>query len=67
MLLQAFLQQIVNSIERKYGLGKMCTDRFIVWPQGERERKFVIECKCSATAWIRLSPREYVNELVTTI
>ena len=48
LLLQAFLQRIVNSggrIEREYGLGKMRTDLLIVWPQGERTRKFVIECK----------------------
>ena len=48
LLLQAFLQRIVNSggrIEREYGLGRMRTDLLIVWPQGERERKFVIECK----------------------
>ena len=48
LLLQAFLQRIMNSggrIEREYGLGRMRTDLLIVWPQGERERKFVIECK----------------------
>ena len=48
LLLQAFLQRIVNSggrIEREYGLGKMRTDLLLVWPQGERTRKFVIECK----------------------
>ena len=48
LLLQAFLQRIMNSggrIEREYGLGRMRTDLLIVWPQGERTRKFVIECK----------------------
>ena len=48
LLLQAFLQRIMNSggrIEREYGLGRMRTDLLIVWPQGKRERKFVIECK----------------------
>ena len=48
LLLQAFLQRIMNSggrIEREYGLGRMRTDLLIVWPQGEREREFVIECK----------------------
>ena len=46
LLLQAFLQRIVNSggrIEREYGLGRMRTDLLIVWPQGEL--KVVIECK----------------------
>ena len=48
LLLQAFLQRIVNGggrIEREYGLGRGRTDLLIVWPQGERTRKFVIECK----------------------
>ena len=48
LLLQAFLQRIVNSggrIEREYGLGRRRTDLLIVWPQGERTRKIVIECK----------------------
>ena len=48
LLLQAFLQRIVNSggrIEREYGLGRGRTDLLIVWPQGEGTRKFVIECK----------------------
>ena len=48
LLLQAFLQRIVNSggrIEREYGLGRMRTDLLIVWPQGDQTRKFVVECK----------------------
>ena len=48
LLLQAFLQRIVNSggrIEREYGLGRMRTDLLIVWPQGNQTRKIVIECK----------------------
>ena len=59
LLLQAFLQRIVNSggrIEREYGLGRMRTDLLIVWPAGggrgttpAREpgqmMKVVIECK----------------------
>ncbi len=48
LLLQAFLQRIVNSggrIEREYGLGHMRTDLLMIWPQAERTRKFVIECK----------------------
>ena len=48
LLLQAFLQRIVNSggrIEREYGLGRMRTDLLIVWPQGDQTHKFVIECK----------------------
>ena len=48
LLLQAFLQRVVNSggrIEREYGLGRGRTDLLIVWPQGGRTRKYVVECK----------------------
>ena len=48
LLLQAFLQRIVNGggrIEREYGLGRGRTDLLIIWPQDGRARKFVIECK----------------------
>ena len=59
LLLQAFLQRVVNSggrIEREYGLGRMRTDLLLVWPVGDaraqaqagerREtQKVVIECK----------------------
>ena len=48
LLLQAFLQRIVNSggrIEREYGLGRGRTDLLILWPHGDETRKVVIECK----------------------
>ena len=52
LLLQAFLQRVVNSggrIEREYGLGRGRTDLLIVWPRGAgaagRADRFVIECK----------------------
>ena len=59
LLLQAFLQRIVNSggrIEREYGLGRMRTDLLIIWPlaafgagehasRSNEVRKTVIECK----------------------
>ncbi len=50
LLLQAFLQRIVNSggrIEREYGLGRMRTDLLIVWPvPGDASvQRVVIECK----------------------
>ena len=48
LLLQAFLQRIVNSggrIEREYGLGRGRTDLLVVWPQAGEVRRFVIECK----------------------
>ena len=48
LLLQAFLQRIVNSggrVEREYGLGRRRTDLLILWPQGGQTRKIVVECK----------------------
>ena len=50
LLLQAFLQRVVNSggrIEREYGLGRMRTDLLIVWPLPGAgvQQKTVIECK----------------------
>ena len=48
LLLQAFLQRIVNGggrIEREYGLGKMRTDLLILWPYGTHMQKVVIELK----------------------
>ncbi len=48
LLLQAHLQRIVNGggrIEREYALGSGRTDLLIAWPQGGRERRFVVECK----------------------
>ena len=50
LLLQAFLQRIVNRggrIEREYGLGRMRTDLLVVWPLpgGHGEARTVIECK----------------------
>ena len=48
LLLQAFLQRIVNGggrIEREYGLGRGRIDLLLFWPQGARTRKFVVECK----------------------
>ncbi len=54
LLLQAFLQRVVNSggrIEREYGLGRGRTDLLIIRPQagrgapGSAAARFVIECK----------------------
>ncbi len=48
LLLQAHLQRVVNGggrIEREYALGRGRTDLLIVWSQGGRERRFVVECK----------------------
>ena len=57
LLLQAFLQRIVNGggrVEREYALGRRRTDLLIVWPPGKfagaggaalPPRRYVIECK----------------------
>ena len=48
LLLQAFLQRIVNSggrVEREHGLGRRRADLLIEWPEGEGVRKYVVECK----------------------
>ena len=49
LLLQAFLQRIVNGggrIEREYGLGRMRTDLLILWPYGvDQVQKAVLELK----------------------
>ena len=55
LLLQAFLQRVVNSggrIEREYGLGRGRTDLLIVWPRGgegaspgAEVSRYVVECK----------------------
>ena len=54
LLLQSFLQRVVNSggrIEREYGLGRGRTDLLVVWPRRgpagleAPEDRFVIECK----------------------
>ena len=48
LLLQAFLQRIVNGggrVEREHGLGRLRADLVILWPQHGRKRKFVVELK----------------------
>jgi hypothetical protein len=51
LLLQAFLQRIMNSggrVEREYGLGRQRTDLLVVWPTGQPgddPQKAVIELK----------------------
>ena len=67
LLLQAFLQRVVNSggrIEREYGMGRGRTDLLVLWPRGEGSggeaggwRKFVVECKV-----LRKGPERTVAE-----
>ncbi|MEM7134791.1 MAG: hypothetical protein AAF702_51515 [Chloroflexota bacterium] len=55
LLLQAFLQRIINSggrIEREYGLGRGRTDLLLIWPYGDQEtvQEVVIETKLRHSA-----------------
>ena len=48
LLLQAFLQRIVNGggrIEREYGLGRGRTDLLVIWPHPNGVQRVVIETK----------------------
>ncbi|MFQ5616920.1 MAG: ATP-binding protein, partial [Anaerolineales bacterium] len=48
LLMQAFLQRIVNAggrVEREYGLGRGRTDLLVIWQHGERVQKTAIELK----------------------
>ena len=48
LLLQAFLQRIINGggrIEREYGLGRGRTDLLVIWPWSGGEQRVVIELK----------------------
>jgi hypothetical protein len=48
LLLQAFLQRIVNNdgrIEREYGLGRLRTDLLVVWPHPGGVQRVVLELK----------------------
>ncbi len=48
LLLQAFLQRIVNGggrVEREHGMGWLRADLVILWPQHGHKRKFVVELK----------------------
>ncbi len=48
LLLQAFLQRIINGggrVEREYGLGRGRTDLLLIWPWSGGEQRSVIELK----------------------
>jgi len=48
LLLQAFLQRIVNTggrVEREYGLGRMRTDLLVIWPYKDSIQQAVMELK----------------------
>ena len=48
LLLQAFLQRIINSggrVEREYGLGRQRTDLLVIWPYGTGVQQVVLELK----------------------
>ena len=48
LLLQAFLQRVVNGggrVEREYGLGRQRTDLFLIWPHPQGAQKVTLELK----------------------
>jgi hypothetical protein len=48
LLLQAFLQRIVNhggQVEREYGLGRQRTDLLLIWPYKNGTQQIVLELK----------------------
>ncbi|MBT9439703.1 MAG: AAA family ATPase [Desulfobacterales bacterium] len=48
LLLQAFLQRIVNGggrVEREYGIGRMRTDLLVIWPYPAGVQEIVLELK----------------------
>ena len=48
LLLQAFLQRIINGggrVEREYGLGRKRTDLLIIWPHPSGIQRIVLELK----------------------
>ncbi len=58
LLLQAFLQRIVNAggrVEREYAAGSMRTDLLVVWHVGEVRQRVVIECKLRRRVLILLN------------
>ncbi len=73
LVLQAFLQRVVNSggrVKREYGLGRLRADLLVTWPMPEGPpRRYVVECKAvrpgrsfeSAVAEARLQTGEYMD------
>jgi hypothetical protein len=48
LLLQAFLQRIVNAggrVEREYGLGRQRTDLLVIWPYSKGVQQVILELK----------------------
>ena len=48
LILQGFLHGVVNGggrLEREYGIGRGRVDLLIVWPRGDLEDRFAVECK----------------------
>jgi hypothetical protein len=74
LLLQAFLQRIVNGggrVEREYGLGRMRTDLLVVWPHAAGDQRVVVEAKVvrrsreSCIADGLAQTREYMDRCAT--
>ncbi len=66
LLLQAFLQRIINSggrIEREYGLGKKRTDLLILWPYQQAESPTHIIVTKTSEVWATKQIQKVVVEL----
>ena len=66
LLLQAFLQRIINSggrIEREYGLGKKRTDLLIIWPYQQPDVPTHAETKETFEVWVNKQIQKVVIEL----
>ncbi len=66
LLLQAFLQRIINSggrIEREYGLGKKRTDLLIIWPHQQVENSDYKEITNPLEVWSSEQTQKVVIEL----
>ena len=62
LLLQAFLQRIVNGsgrVEREYGLGRGRTDLMVLWPIPKGEQRVVLELKLIRE---KKSPKTVIQE-----
>jgi len=76
LLMQAFLQRIVNSggrVEREYGLGRKRTDLFVIWRNGKDIQKIVIELKIRRSQALEsiikegiIQTREYMDRCGTS-
>jgi len=67
LLLQAFLQRIVNSggrIEREYGLGRMRTDLLVIWPVEIQDSPVKSASPLTGQAKLKANGSKYLQKIV---